>query len=187
MMRSIKMAFALCALILGPTSNGRVVAQEHAASPPAVRFAALEAINASYQQQQHDLECRQIADLAALAQKSSGPEADAALRQLFTLAIGRKLCPQAQDAAQRRLSVAKSSPEVCAMAALVQVLRGPTRENMTWPSATSRSSSGAPPPAGVTAGRKTPSSRWPSARRSCAPGPRRPVRYRPQVVRCGMR
>ena len=127
MMRSIRMTMALFALLLGLAAAGPAVAQERAASPPNGRFAALEAINASYQQQRHDLECRQIADLAALAEKSSGPEADAALRQLFSLAIAQGLCPQAQDAAQRCLNSAKSSPEIRALAALVQVL-GPYRQ-----------------------------------------------------------
>ena len=95
MIRSIRLSIALVALLLGLAAAGAAVAQERAASPPTNRFAALEAINASYQQQQHDLECRQIADLAALAQKSSGPEADAALRQLFTLAIGQAVSPGA--------------------------------------------------------------------------------------------
>jgi thiol-disulfide isomerase/thioredoxin len=122
MIRSIRMTVALFDLLLGLTAAFPAVAQEAAASPPNGRFAALEAINASYQQQRHDLECRRITDLAVLAEKSSGPEADAALRQLFSLAIAHSLCPQAHDAAQRCLRAAKSSPEVRALAALVQVL-----------------------------------------------------------------
>lgn len=122
MIRSIWMAMSLFALVLGLAAAGPAVAQERAASPPNGRFAALEAINASYQQQRHDLECRQIGDLAALAEKSTGPEADAALRQLFSLAIAHGLCPQAQGAAQRSLSSAKTSPEIRALSALVQVL-----------------------------------------------------------------
>jgi thiol-disulfide isomerase/thioredoxin len=122
MIRSIRMTVALFDLLLGLTAAVPAVAQEAAASPPNGRFAALEAINASYQQQRHDLECRRITDLAVLAEKSSGPEADAALRQLFSLAIAHSLCPQAHDAAQRCLRAAKSSPEVRALAALVQVL-----------------------------------------------------------------
>jgi thiol-disulfide isomerase/thioredoxin len=122
MMRSIRLTMAQIALLLGLAAAGPAVAQERAASPPNGRFAALEAINASYQHQQHDLECRQIADLAALAQKSSGPESDAALRQLFSLAIACGLCPHAQDAAQHCLNSAKSSPDIRGLAALVQVL-----------------------------------------------------------------
>jgi thiol-disulfide isomerase/thioredoxin len=122
MMRSIRMTMALFALVLGLAAGRPAFAQERAASPPNGRFAALEAINASYQQQRHDLECRQIADLAALAQKSSGPEADAALRQLFSLAIAHGLCPHAQDAAQHCLNSAKSSRDIRGLAALVQVL-----------------------------------------------------------------
>jgi thiol-disulfide isomerase/thioredoxin len=122
MIRSIRITMAQIALLLGLAAAGPAVAQDRAASPPNGRFGALEAINASYQQQRHDLECRQIADLAALAEKSSGPEADASLRQLFSLAVAHGLCPKAQDAAQRSLNSAKSSPDVRALAALVQVL-----------------------------------------------------------------
>jgi thiol-disulfide isomerase/thioredoxin len=121
-MRSIRMTMALFVLLLGLAAASPAVAQERPASPSNDRFAALEAIDASYQQQRHDLECRRIADLAALAEKSSGLEADAALRQMFSLAIAHGLCPQAQDAAQRCLNSAKSSPEIRALAALVQVL-----------------------------------------------------------------
>ena len=121
MMRSIWITLAQFALAIGLMAAD-AVAQERAASPPTGRFAALEALNAAYQQQQHELECRRIADLATLAQKSPGPDADAALRQLFSLAVAHGLCPQAHDAAQRRLASAKSSPEVRALAALVQVL-----------------------------------------------------------------
>ncbi len=121
MMRSIWITLAQFALAIGLMAAD-AVAQERAASPPTGRFAALEALNAAYQQQQHELECRRIADLATLAQKSPGPDADAALRQLFSLAVAHGLCPQAHDAAQRCLASAKSSPEVRALAALVQVL-----------------------------------------------------------------
>jgi len=121
-MHSIRMTIALFALSLALAAEGPAVAQERAAGPPNARFAALEAINTAYQQQRHDLECRQIADLAALADKTSGPEADAALRQLFSLAIGRKLCTQAQKSAERCLNSPTTSPEVRPLAALVLVL-----------------------------------------------------------------
>ncbi len=89
-------------------------------SPP--RFAALEELEASYQRQLHDLECRRIVDLADLAEKSPAPEADAAYRQLFGLAIGRDLCREAQAASSRCLAVNSAARDVRALAALVQVL-----------------------------------------------------------------
>ena len=50
------------------------------------------------------IERRWIADLADLADKSSGPEANDAYRQLFNLAIARDLCFDAQPAAQSCLA-----------------------------------------------------------------------------------
>jgi thiol-disulfide isomerase/thioredoxin len=99
-----------------------VVAQERATDRPPGRFAALDALDASYQRQLHDLECRRIADLAALAEKAPGPEADAAYRQLFGLAITRDLCREAQAAAGRCAASNSAGRDVRALAALVQVL-----------------------------------------------------------------
>jgi thiol-disulfide isomerase/thioredoxin len=122
MMHSMRMIRAQSVLLLGLAAAGPAVAQERAASPPSDRFAAVEALNASYQQQRHDLNCRQIADLAALAEKSPGLEADAAYRQLFSLAIAENLCPEAIQAAGNCLASAASSRDATALAALVQVL-----------------------------------------------------------------
>jgi thiol-disulfide isomerase/thioredoxin len=93
-------------------------AQERQRSP----FAALEALNASYERHLRDLECRRIADLAALAEKATDPVADAAYQQMFGLAIARGLCPEAQPAAARCLKSASRGRDVRALATLVQVL-----------------------------------------------------------------
>ena len=50
------------------------------------------------------IERRWIAELADLADKSSGPEANDAYRRLFALAIARDLCIDAQPAAQSCLA-----------------------------------------------------------------------------------
>ena len=99
-----------------------VAAQERAADGPSGRFAALEELDASYRRQLHDLECRRIADLADLAEKAPGPEADAAYRHLFGLAIARELCREAQTAASRCLASTSAGRDIRALAALVQVL-----------------------------------------------------------------
>jgi thiol-disulfide isomerase/thioredoxin len=91
------------------------------------RFASLEALNASYEKQLHELECRRIADLADLAGRSTGPEADAAYRQLFGLAIARDLCPESRGAAARCLASTSCGRDTRALAALVQIL-GRTHE-----------------------------------------------------------
>ncbi len=123
-MQSIRMTliFALGALTLGLGVPIPAAAQERATDRPSGRFAALDELDASYQRQLHDLECRRIADLAALAAKAPGPEADAAYRQLFSLAITRDLCPEAQSAAGRCLASTSASRDVRALATLVQVL-----------------------------------------------------------------
>jgi thiol-disulfide isomerase/thioredoxin len=123
-MQSIRMTliFALGALTLGLGVSIPVAAQEQATDRPSGRFAALDELDASYRRQLHDLECRHIADLAALAEKAPGPEADAAYRQLFGLAITRDLCREAQAAAGRCAASNSAGRDVRALAALVQVL-----------------------------------------------------------------
>ncbi len=116
-MHAIRIALTLA---LGTVLSGLPVAgQEPRAGH---RTGTLEALNAAYHQQLRALEGRWIADLAALAEKSTDPEADAAYRQLFHLAIARDLCSEAQAAAQRYRASRASSQEIQALAALVQVL-----------------------------------------------------------------
>ncbi|MHB1557537.1 MAG: TlpA family protein disulfide reductase [Isosphaeraceae bacterium] len=86
------------------------------------RFATLDELDASYRRQRHELECRRIADLAALAGKVRGAESDAAYRQLFGLAITQGLCREAEAAATRCLATDSAGRDVRALAALVRVL-----------------------------------------------------------------
>ena len=86
------------------------------------RFKTLAALNESYHKQVRALESRRIADLADLAAKSSGPEANAAYQELFALAIARDLCIEAQPAASRYLASASSGRELHELAGLVQML-----------------------------------------------------------------
>jgi thiol-disulfide isomerase/thioredoxin len=97
-------------------------AQEAPPGTQPERFPALEALNASVQKQRRELECRQITDLAALAGKASPPEAEAAYRQLFGLAIAEDVCPEAVAAAGRCLARGSFSRDTRSMAALVQML-----------------------------------------------------------------
>jgi thiol-disulfide isomerase/thioredoxin len=122
MMHSIRISFALFVLVSCLATAGPAAAQEQAASSPSGRFAALAALNASYHQQRHDLECRRIADLAALAAKAPGPEADAAYRELFGLAISQNLCPVALAASASCLETPSSGRDTRAMAGLVRAL-----------------------------------------------------------------
>jgi thiol-disulfide isomerase/thioredoxin len=113
---------ALAAFALGLVAPGPISAQDSAPAAPPGRFAALEELDAAYRRQRHDLERRRIADLAALAEKAPGPEADAAYRHLFGLAIAQDLCREAQSAAARCLASTSAGRDVRALAALVQVL-----------------------------------------------------------------
>jgi thiol-disulfide isomerase/thioredoxin len=120
--RGLNPVALLVALVLGWSRPTMVMAQEGASQRPSGQFKALEALDADYQKQFHDLECRQLADLAALAEKSSAREADAAFERLFSLAIARKLCPQAQASARHCLNSRTCGRDVVALAAMVQVL-----------------------------------------------------------------
>jgi thiol-disulfide isomerase/thioredoxin len=116
---------ALIALLITLAVVGRGLAQEpQAAMRPAdaAAYPKLEALNAAYRTQRHDLECRRIADLAALAQQATGALANAAYHQLFGLAITENLCPEAAAAAGRCLALPASPQDVRALAALVQVM-----------------------------------------------------------------
>ncbi len=102
-MHSIRIALALGlgTALLGIPTPGSVVAQEQEAGHCPGR---LEALDISYRHQLRAIERQWIADLAGLAGKSSGPEANDAYRQLFTLAVARDLCMDAQPAAQSCLA-----------------------------------------------------------------------------------
>jgi hypothetical protein len=117
-------------LAAGLSTPSLSIAQEPGAGKQSDKPAAVEAINASYQRQLRDLESRWIADLAALAEKGTGPESDAAYRQLFGLAIAHELCPAAQPAARRCLESTSAARDVRALAALVQT-RSP-ESSATW-------------------------------------------------------
>src|SRR5208282_1190224 len=104
----IPLYLALATLFFQLASPCSVRAQEREAGRTTAQFAALAALDASYGKQLHDLDCRRLTDLAALAEKSPAGLADAAYRQLFGLAIGRNLCQEAQTAAERCLASASS-------------------------------------------------------------------------------
>ena len=106
-------------LAFGALVIGVPVAAQEAPSAP---FKAIEALNATYDKQLHELECRRIAALAALAEKSPAPEADAAYRHIFGLAIARGLCAESHAAAVRCLATPSCGRDTRALAALVQAL-----------------------------------------------------------------
>jgi thiol-disulfide isomerase/thioredoxin len=114
------LALALSAFSLAPPLLAVARAQEAPKSAP--RFSSLEALHASYTRQFAELERRRIADLAALATRQIGPEADAVYRDLFHLAIARDLFAEADPAAERCLSAPSASPDVRALATLITLV-----------------------------------------------------------------
>ena len=121
-MPTIRKNLALVLLLLGQVAPGLAVAQQPAAGQPSGPFARLEALNAAYKSQRRDLDRRRIADLAALAEKAPGPEASAAYRQLFGLAIAESLCGEAADAAGRCLASPSADRDARGLATLVRVM-----------------------------------------------------------------
>ena len=132
MMHSIRIALALAlgAALFSLPTPGTVVAQDQAARHCPGK---LEALNASYHQQLRDIECRWIAELADLADKSSGPDATDAYRQLFNVAIARDLCIEAQPAARNCLESIPAAPDIPALAASVQVFARADEEGVAVP------------------------------------------------------
>ena len=95
------LSLILGTILISPTTAPPVVAQEQEAGHCPGR---LEALDVSYRQQLREIERRWIADLADMADKSSGREANDAYRRLFNLAIARDLCMDAEPAAQSCLA-----------------------------------------------------------------------------------
>jgi peroxiredoxin len=104
-------------LIPLPTACPVVAQEQEAGHCPG----KLDALDFSYRQELSAIERRWIADLADLADMSSGPEADDAYRQLFNLAIARDLCIEAQPAARNCSASIASGQDLRALAASVQV------------------------------------------------------------------
>jgi hypothetical protein len=95
-------SLTLFASLLSLTAGGRVLAQEPARHD--ANFDQLNELKASYERKRLDLDRREIIDLAALAAKTDGAQADAAYRELFSLAIARELITEAREPADRYLA-----------------------------------------------------------------------------------
>jgi len=112
---------AFGAFVLGlATWDAVAMAQEVAKQ--ADKGPTLEELNASYIRQLRELDRRRIADLVALASRTSGPEADAAYATLFHLAIAGGFCPEAEPAAEHCLAAKSGGREPRTLANLVRVL-----------------------------------------------------------------
>src|SRR3954468_20855262 len=108
-------ALGRVALISGLLAGIAVRAQDQPQAPTPSGHSALatrEAVDAHYRDQLAELERRHLADLAAVAARQEGQDADQTYRELFNLAIARNLYPQAERAAERFLADQSGSPDV---------------------------------------------------------------------------
>jgi len=82
-------------------------------------YSSLADLEASYERQSAELERRKLADLAALAGRLNGIEAESAFRAVFDLAVARGLYAEAEPSARAYLAREKGEPETQALAASV--------------------------------------------------------------------
>ena len=82
-------------------------------------FGSLAELQASYARKLADLDRKKLADLAALAQRQSGIEAEAAYRMAFDLAVSRGLYTAAEPIARAYLAREHGEPESHALAASI--------------------------------------------------------------------
>jgi thiol-disulfide isomerase/thioredoxin len=121
-MKRLQTMLTVAALLPPALSGASRAASKPDGSQEPGPLAALEAINGRYEQQLRDLECRRIADLAALAEKSSADVTGTVYRQLFGLAIARGLCSESHAAAEHCLRTMPSDRDLRALASLVRIL-----------------------------------------------------------------
>jgi thiol-disulfide isomerase/thioredoxin len=81
-----------------------------------------EKVNARYEAQRVALERSHLADLAALAARQKGPDADETYHELFNLAIANNLYREAEAAAEAAMKSEHISPQTEAMATYVNII-----------------------------------------------------------------
>lgn len=85
-------------------------------------YGSLDELKASYSKKLLDLERQRIADMAALAARQKGAEAEATYRELLRIAVARDLYTEAEPAAKAYLKGDASDPADRAMAVFVGVI-----------------------------------------------------------------
>jgi peroxiredoxin len=94
----------------------------HAQNQQGRAFRSLAELNATYKQQAAELDRRKLADLAALAESSKGPDAEAAYRALFDLAVARGLYESAEPVARAYVARTGGEPQTQALAAAITLI-----------------------------------------------------------------
>jgi thiol-disulfide isomerase/thioredoxin len=85
-------------------------------------FHSLSELNAYYKKQADELDRRKLLDLAALAARSKGAEAETAFRGAFDLAVAKGLYGAAEPAAREYLTRESGSPQSQALAASITLI-----------------------------------------------------------------
>jgi len=111
---------ALGISFLGLFCSGPVLAQQSAKQQR--EFRSLEELNTAYDKQLLEIDRQRVSDLAALAARTQGAEADAAYAQLFNIAMARGFCPKVEGVAESCLASESSSRENKALATLVRII-----------------------------------------------------------------
>lgn len=113
---SVRSAAASCGLVsLGVVA---VLAQE--VGKP--EFRSLAELDAHYRQQADELNRRKLLDMAALAGRLTGMEAEEAYRAVFDVAVARGFFNTAEPAACAYLSREEGSPQSQALAAMISLI-----------------------------------------------------------------
>ncbi|MDB5349376.1 MAG: resA 5 [Planctomycetota bacterium] len=120
-MRFRPTAISLCLLssLLGPSARAQDVARPS--------YASLEELKASYAKQLLDLDRHRIADMAGLAAKQKGEDAETTYRELFHIAVVRDLYTEADPAADAYLKTESADPGNRAMAVFINVIEKANR------------------------------------------------------------
>ena len=124
-MKPRPLPLALAALALLAVAPRPASARQDAAKPRA--FATRADLNAHYDAEFLGVDRRRIGDLAALATKLSGPEADLTYQDVFNLAVARDQYDAAEPAAQAYLAGTKGDPRTRALASFVEIIAASNR------------------------------------------------------------
>ncbi len=112
----VRLAATSCGLVL--LAVMAAIAQD--AGKPV--FHSLAELDAHYKQRASELDRSKVLDLADLAERSAGLEAEAAYREVFDLAITRGFFKSAEPAARAYLSHHGGAPQSQALAAMISLI-----------------------------------------------------------------
>ena len=113
---SVRFAAASCGFV----SLAVVVAVAQEVGKP--EFRSLAELDAYYRQQTDELDHRKLLDMAALAGRLTGMEAEAAYRAVFDAAVARGFFNAAEPAAHAYLAREEGAPQSQALAAMISLI-----------------------------------------------------------------